>query len=72
MTDRSLQNPDGTPGESLGETILDTFCAVAGTDGLFGWATFAVCYAYAFAQAGEDDNTAGAICKPIVPSTMRE
>lgn len=44
---------------------MDTYCDVAGSDGLFGWVTFGACYAYTFSQNQDvlADNEAGVNCK---------
>lgn len=44
-------NPDGSPASDVwdGNGFMDAYCAVAGSSGIFGWPSFAVCYAYTFA-----------------------
>jgi hypothetical protein len=53
---------------------MDAYCAVAGNKGLFGFATFAACYAYTFAEAGNnpiDQAEAGANCKCLSVQSPR-
>lgn len=60
------KNPDGTDSKTVAEGIMDAYCAAAGSGGLFGWTTYAACYSYTFAQAGNDpleSNKAGGIRK---------
>lgn len=57
------KNPDGTPGSSVGGTIVDAYCSIVAEDGLFGWINFGVCYGYVFAENGGEDYTAGITCK---------
>jgi hypothetical protein len=52
-------NPDGTDGSTVATGIMDAYCAAAGEGGLFGWLSFAACYAYTWAQAGNEDFEAG-------------
>ena len=48
------KNPDGTPSSDVAEGVMDAYCAAAGSGGLFGWTTFAACYAYTYASANGD------------------
>lgn len=56
-------SPDGNPSSDIATGVLDSYCSAAGAGGLFGWTTYAVCYAYTFASAQGndlDEATAGA------------
>lgn len=44
------EDPDGNPSSDIAEGVLDAWCAVAGSNGLFGFPNMLACYGWAFSK----------------------
>ncbi|KAB5540330.1 hypothetical protein GE09DRAFT_1136782 [Coniochaeta sp. 2T2.1] len=56
------ETPDGSDPADIAGDYLDAWCAVAGEGGLFGWTTWAACYAWAIGSDDSNEEGIKAIC----------